>query len=757
MPDNVRRLLLAWIIPLMIWFVCGTATAASYRHLLFAKYDWSANKGFYLTLENDGPAAGALDPSTLYLILGVADGSHWRYIKTKPAWTMERAYNVKAVIKPGYAELYLDNTLIQRSYGGYTSSPGPLVAGWSDLWSFDPSTYYVRQSLAEAVAPDASVLFDLSVESTRNEQLFMFNRQSRKRVSWLVPDAQTQTLSATFSLHQFSNPRLSDPFVDTYGQCRYASWPAKVAVDADLITDKTAEETQLAEWGLRANVDNYGGYTDLGWKETGTLYFRVVKRDGYWWMISPSGNPMFYTGVCDAPAATWEKTPVSDRFSIFESLPSQTGTTASAWGTDVWGDGTGTRYVAPQAANLVRKYGTAWESQATNSATLRVKTLGFSGMAKWCGFYPGMPTLQVLGRSGVPVVSRHPDVFDLTVRNTFRQVLYNQINPHKTDPMIVGWSLGSEIDEIFTGTEIREVLAKNSSVAAKKALSDYALSALYDGNLSALATAWRIAASNIQDVYNSSPNPSDADVEALRQYYADAYYRYVYETIKSIDPNHLYIAAYIVPGWWENENDWRLIGKWCDVIGYDFYNHDFEDNRLARLIRETDKPVLCGEFSFPALYRGTRGFGAYQSWANDDAESGDLYTAYCEAGAANPYCVGVCWFQYRDQPITGRGPGRGTELVYGENYAFGIVDITDRIKWDLATRMRQTNLGITAYRQARSDSRIPLSRAVGALRYAGGLWITTDSAFRNLDVYNTGSSVNRIDMVDAIALAKRGL
>ncbi len=71
--------------------------------------------------------------------------------------------------------------------------------------------------------------------------------------------------------------------------------------------------------------------------------------------------------------------------------------------------------------------------------------------------------------------------------------------------------------------------------------------------------------------------------------------------------------------------------------------------------------------------------------------------------------------------------------------------------------MRQTNLGITAYRQARSDSRIPLSRAVGALRYAGGLWITTDSAFRNLDVYNTGSSVNRIDMVDAIALAKRGL
>jgi len=43
-----------------------------------------------------------------------------------------------------------------------------------------------------------------------------------------------------------------------------------------------------------------------------------------------------------------------------------------------------------------------------------------------------------------------------------------------------------------------------------------------------------------------------------------------------------------------------------------------------------------------------------------------------KAAATNDYCVGVIWFFFRDQPLTGRGPGRGDQLVYGEHYAFGM-------------------------------------------------------------------------------------
>jgi hypothetical protein len=60
----------------------------------------------------------------------------------------------------------------------------------------------------------------------------------------------------------------------------------------------------------------------------------------------------------------------------------------------------------------------------------------------------------------------------------------------------------------------------------------------------------------------------------------------------------------------------------------------------------------------------------------------------------------VFYFQYRDQPLTGRGPapGRSTDLVHGENFAFGLVDVTDRLKWDFVTPMRDANLRAVSLR-----------------------------------------------------------
>jgi uncharacterized protein (TIGR03437 family) len=196
----------------------------------------------------------------------------------------------------------------------------------------------------------------------------------------------------------------------------------------------------------------------------------------------------------------------------------------------------------------------------------------------------------------------------------------------------------------------------------------------------------------VSDLYASKPVPPAADVESLRQFFASHYYEFIYTTVKQLDPNHLYFGFWIVPGYWENEADWGLIAPYCDVIGYDFYNYTFTDARLDRLMRQTGKPVLLGEFSMPATYRMERGFGAYGVHVESDAGSGDFYQQWVRDGARNPYCVGVAWFQYRNEPVTGRGPGRGSDLVYGENYAFGMVDVADRPKYDLVERVRATNL-----------------------------------------------------------------
>ncbi len=138
----------------------------------------------------------------------------------------------------------------------------------------------------------------------------------------------------------------------------------------------------------------------------------------------------------------------------------------------------------------------------------------------------------------------------------------------------------------------------------------------------------------------------------------------------------------------------------CDVIGYDLYNDQAAPDFLAPLLRETDKPALCGEFCFPPLYHGTRGFGLFGNVHAVDDDAGRRYQSYVGGAARNPFCVGTCWFHLRDEPLTGRGPGHGPDLVYGEDYALGLVDVTDTPKWDLVTRVRAENLAATAQRLA---------------------------------------------------------
>jgi hypothetical protein len=138
-----------------------------------------------------------------------------------------------------------------------------------------------------------------------------------------------------------------------------------------------------------------------------------------------------------------------------------------------------------------------------------------------------------------------------------------------------------------------------------------------------------------------------------------------------------------------NDEDWNLIAPNVDVIGFDRYA-DWAgiENLLARF----DKPVLLGEFSFPAWYGGERGFGRYSIFTETDADSGDRYSKLLDDASRCPQCVGTMWFQYRDEPITGRGPATDSSVAAGEHFAFGLVDALDLPKLDLVKRVRAANL-----------------------------------------------------------------
>ncbi|HPA40851.1 MAG TPA: agarase, partial [Candidatus Hydrogenedentes bacterium] len=68
----------------------------------------------------------------------------------------------------------------------------------------------------------------------------------------------------------------------------------------------------------------------------------------------------------------------------------------------------------------------------------------------------------------------------------------------------------------------------------------------------------------------------------------------------------------------------------------------------------------------------------------DQKERAAAFARYVESVAAHPLFVGCHWFQYVDEPVTGRTHD-------GENYNIGFVDVTDTPYPELSEAARAIN------------------------------------------------------------------
>ena len=213
--------------------------------------------------------------------------------------------------------------------------------------------------------------------------------------------------------------------------------------------------------------------------------------------------------------------------------------------------------------------------------------------------------------------------------------------PNRDNPYVLGWSVGNEHEEVVLRNDITAMLKSNAGVPVKRALVAFGLKNIYGGDAAKMATAWKVApgADALAAIEAATaPTVPAADIETLRRYFADEYYGYIYRTIKEIDPNHLVFSFWMIAGWWEDEEDWHIMARNCDVIGYDSYAYPFGDARLMNLLKKSGKPAMCGEFSFPAWYGGRRGLGVFGASPPDDATAGAYYANWVRDAARNPSC-----------------------------------------------------------------------------------------------------------------------
>ncbi len=159
------------------------------------------------------------------------------------------------------------------------------------------------------------------------------------------------------------------------------------------------------------------------------------------------------------------------------------------------------------------------------------------------------------------------------------------------------------------------------------------------------------------------PDVGDARAAPL----ADLYFRVCREELAKAAPGKLYLGSRFV-GFRQSGLLWRTAAKHCDVVTVNAYANSVYNLSEKMFAKGADKPILVGEFHFGCLDRGM--FKPGLTPVCDQAERARSYTRFVEGCLQHPLIVGCHWFQYRDQPLLGRGDG--------EAYQIGFVDVCDR-------------------------------------------------------------------------------
>jgi hypothetical protein len=230
------------------------------------------------------------------------------------------------------------------------------------------------------------------------------------------------------------------------------------------------------------------------------------------------------------------------------------------------------------------------------------------------------------------------------------------------------WCIGYFSDnEMSWGDETSLAVATLKSPADQPAKGAFVadLQAKY-GEIAKLNQAWNASYESWEALLKSREAPdqhkSAEDLKAFYSRLAEQYFLTVRDCIRSAAPHQLYLGCRFA---WVNDRAAAAAAKYCDVVSYNLYHRSvaaFKFNGGA------DVPLIIGEFHFGALDRGMFHTGLVPT--ENQAARAQAYYDYVHGALRHPQFVGCHWFQYLDEPVTGRAYDE-------ENYQIGFVDVAD--------------------------------------------------------------------------------
>lgn len=467
------------------------------------------------------------------------------------------------------------------------------------------------------------------------------------------------------------------PFIDRFGQYKHADWPGKVKNENALAKRARQELKKLASLPHLPGRDSFGGWAQ-GPQIEATGWFRTECVDGKWWLVTPDGHLFFSNGVdC---VGTHEQTFVTGRDGWFEWLPERTDPVykdlfspvrgAHSMAEPIGGEGMTFSFYR---ANLIRKHGAQWPVAWRDTTYKRLAAWGFNTIANWSqedvllnsplpfvgsiGLWGNTPELM----GGTGYWGRLKDPFATEFEGAVDKSVASVADKFSANPLCIGYFFDNEL----SWESIRQgVLASPQDQPARVAFVKV-LQGKY-GSIEALNASWQTDAKDwdalrVPAKINAS---CSADLDSFEYTYAHAYFEAVNSAIKKHAPNQLYLGCRFSSA---PPNVVRACADVADIVSFNLYSREIDAKRYTGE-NDLGKPLIIGEFHFGALDRGMFHTGLVAT--KNQGDRAEHYANYVRKVADCPAFVGCHWFQYVDEPTTGR-------WFDGENYNIGFVNVTD--------------------------------------------------------------------------------
>ncbi|MCC7236447.1 MAG: hypothetical protein IT163_14135 [Bryobacterales bacterium] len=429
------------------------------------------------------------------------------------------------------------------------------------------------------------------------------------------------------------------PVVDQFGQWIPADWPGKIISLQQLQSEWKAEEASLRPGGF--GYCPYGGYSNTRARATG--YFRVDEIEGRWWFIDPDGHHFFSTSATGMGAGGSDSR-LAVRASYYAAMPpietNPSPTVRPRTGFYTW--------------NLQRRHGPGWATKWIDLILRRLDYWGMNTVGNWSdsNLWDSHKKPYVVNLRGWGMETGFlgmPDVFSEEFPKTVDRAAAEQCARRKSDPYLLGYFIANEPPWPGRESLVVDIILDRPPTATQREAKAFLAS-------------------------GDTP-------ERRRQFVYRCFDRYlevINAALRRHDPNHLNLGLRFGSGLPPAEM--LRASKSFDVYSMNVYSTVVSRETLDQIYQATHRPIIIGEFHFGVPGRGLAP-GLVQ--VRDQAERGNAYRYYVEQAAAHPAFIGTSWFQWVDQPSTGR--------MDGENYNIGLVDVTDRPYPELVKAMRTTH------------------------------------------------------------------